>query len=58
MLVVFLDIFVIKLVSYGLKDHTFILHTPESTTPFLAVNKGINTITELRAILQRESQNS
>jgi hypothetical protein len=29
MLVAFIDIFVIKLFSYDLKDHTFILQTPE-----------------------------
>jgi hypothetical protein len=34
MLVVLIDIFVIKLFSYDLKDHTFILQTPVSTTPF------------------------
>ena len=33
-----MDIFVIKLFSYDLKDHTFILHTPASTTPFLMVD--------------------
>ena len=35
MLVVLIDIFVIKLFSYDLKNHhTFILQTPASTTPF------------------------
>ena len=34
MLVALIDIFVIKLLSYDLKDHTFILQTPASTTPF------------------------
>jgi hypothetical protein len=33
MLVALIDIFVIKLFSYDLKDHTFILQTPASTTP-------------------------
>jgi hypothetical protein len=39
-LVVFLDIFVIKLFSYGLKYNIFILHTPASNTnpAFLTVN--------------------
>jgi hypothetical protein len=32
MLVVLIDIFVIKLFTYNLKDHTFILQTPASTT--------------------------
>ena len=34
MLVALIDNFVIKLFSYDLKDHTFILQTPASTTPF------------------------
>ena len=34
MLVALIDIFVIKLFSYDLKDHTFILQTLASTTPF------------------------
>jgi hypothetical protein len=33
MLVALIDIFVIKLFSYDLKDHTFILQTSASTTP-------------------------
>jgi hypothetical protein len=37
LLVVLIDIFVIKLFSYDLKDHTFILQTPASTTPFITV---------------------
>jgi hypothetical protein len=35
MLVVLIDIFVIKLFSYDLEVHTFILHTPVSTTQAL-----------------------
>ena len=38
MLVVVIDIFVIKLFSYDLKDHTFILQTPASTIPFIMVD--------------------
>ena len=38
MLVALIDIFVIKLFSYDLKDHTFILQTPASTTPFRLYN--------------------
>jgi hypothetical protein len=38
MLVALIDIFVIKLFSYDLKDHTFILQTPASTTPFRFYN--------------------
>jgi hypothetical protein len=34
MMVVLTDIFVIKLFSYNLKDHTFIVHTPASNNPF------------------------
>jgi hypothetical protein len=37
-LVALIDIFVIKLFSYDLKDHTFILQTPASTTPFRLYN--------------------
>ena len=33
MLVALIDIFVIKLFSYDLKDHTFMLQTSASTTP-------------------------
>jgi hypothetical protein len=33
-----IDIFVIKLFSYDLQDHTFILQTPASTTPFRLYN--------------------
>jgi len=33
MLVALIDMFVIKLFSYNLKYHTFILQTPASTTP-------------------------
>ena len=38
MLVALIDMFVIKLFSYDLKDHTFILQTPASTTPFRLYN--------------------
>jgi hypothetical protein len=38
MLVALIDIFVIKLFSYDLKDHTFILRTSASTTPFRLYN--------------------
>jgi hypothetical protein len=39
MLVALMDIFVIKLFSYDLKDdHTFILQTSASTTPFRLYN--------------------
>jgi hypothetical protein len=38
MFVVLIDIFVIKLFSYDLKDHIFILQTPASTTPFRLYN--------------------
>jgi hypothetical protein len=38
MLVALIDIFVIKLFSYALKDHTFILQTPASTTSFRLYN--------------------
>ena len=38
MLVALTDIFVIKLFSYDLKDHTFILQTRASTTPFRLYN--------------------
>jgi hypothetical protein len=33
MLVALIDIFVIKLFSYDIKDHAFILQTPASTPP-------------------------
>jgi predicted nucleic acid-binding Zn ribbon protein len=38
MLVALIDIFVIKLLSYDLKDHTFMLQTSVSTTPFRLLN--------------------
>ena len=38
MLVVLIDIFVIKLFSYDLKDQTFILQAPASTTPIITVD--------------------
>ena len=38
MLVALIDNFVIKLFSYDLKDHTFILQTPASTIPFRLYN--------------------
>ena len=38
MLVALIDIFVIKLFSYDFKDHTFMLQTSASTTPFRLYN--------------------
>ena len=38
MLVALIDIFVIKLFSYDLKDHTFMLQTSASTTHFRLYN--------------------
>ena len=38
MLVALIDNFVIKLFSYDLKDHTFILQTPAYTIPFRLYN--------------------
>ena len=34
------------------------LNIPHCRTPYCIINKGNNKFTELRAILQRESQNS
>ena len=49
----------VKLKFYQMLPVTVVHHVKILTIPFLIViNKGNNKITELRTILQRESQNS